>query len=410
MIDSTGTAPQPPGHSVNPLAKKLPPYQTSTATRGQREMRLADFILANRAAILAEWEEFARSCAPASGSMGIAALSDHANEMLTVIAKDLKTPQGGLEQSEKSKGHAPASESTERTAAEKHGTGRAESGFTMDQMVAEYRALRASVIRLWSKDQGEVTRTDLDDLTRFNEAIDQSLAESITRFSQDLDHSKEMFLAILGHDLRTPIGAVMTSAKFMLETKELVEPHLTLTSRIVSSTSRMNQMVGALLDFTRSRLGGGIPISPAEMNMGSVVHDVVNEILAAHPQRKIQIDARGSLRGVWDCDRMTQVLTNLLGNALEHGSDRTIVTVTVLGDEKEVSVAIHNRGAPIPEEQLDGIFNAMKRQPTGGGPSANLGLGLYIADQIVRAHKGKIDVESSEDAGTTFTVHLPRRT
>ncbi|MDP9279456.1 MAG: sensor histidine kinase [Gemmatimonadota bacterium] len=373
-------------------------------------MRLADFILTNRDAILAEWQEFAGTCSPASGSMGIAALSDHASEMLTVIAEDLKTPQGGLEQSEKSKGNAPAPDTNERTAAEKHGTGRAESGFTTDQMVAEYRALRASVIRLWSKEQGDVTRTDLDDLTRFNEAIDQSLAESITRFTQDLDTSKEMFLAILGHDLRTPIGAILTSAKFMLETKELAEPHLTLTTRIVSSITRMNQMVGALLDFTRSRLGGGIPVAPAPMNMGKAVHDVVNEISAGHPDRKIEVNARGALKGQWDCARISQVLTNLIGNALEHGSDRTAVTVDVQGDEKEVTVAVRNRGAAIPEDQLDGIFNAMKRQGMAGpeGQSANLGLGLYIADQIVHAHKGRIDVESSEDRGTTFTVHLPR--
>jgi len=375
-------------------------------------MRLADFILANRAAILAEWGEFAKTCTPAAGSMGVVALSDHASEMLTVIAEDLKTPQGGLKQSEKSKGNAPEAAGSERTAAEKHGTGRAESGFTMDQMVAEYRALRASVIRLWSKEQGEVSATDLIDLTRFNEAIDQSLAESVTRFTQDLDHSKEMFLAILGHDLRTPIGAVLTSAKFMLETKELVEPHLTLTTRIVSSTTRMNQMVGALLDFTRSRLGGGIPIAPAPMNMGKAVHDVVNEISAGHPERKIEVDARGTLNGEWDCSRISQVLTNLIGNALEHGSDRTAVTIEVQGDTKEVRVAIHNRGAAIPEDQMDGLFNAMKRQEISGktdGPSANLGLGLYIADQIVHAHKGRIDVESSEDRGTTFTVHLPRQ-
>jgi len=386
------------------------PSEPTTRSDGEKKMRLADFILANRAAILAEWDEFAKTCSPASASMGIAALSDHASEMLTVIAEDLKTPQGGLEQSEKSKGNAPSPDDAKSTAAEKHGKGRAESGFTMDQMVAEYRALRASVKRLWIKEQGEVTPSDFEDLIRFDEAIDQSLAESVTRFTQDLDTSKEMFLAMLGHDLRTPIGAVLTSAKFMLETKELPEPHLTLTSRIVSSTTRMNQMVGALLDFTRSRLGGGIPIAPESMNMGKAVHDVVGEMSAAHPGRKIEVDARGALKGKWDCARISQVLTNLIGNALEHGSDRTAVTVDVQGDEKEVTVAIHNRGAAIPEDQLDGIFNAMKRQGMAGadGPSANLGLGLYIADQIVHAHKGRIEVESSEDRGTTFTVHLPR--
>jgi signal transduction histidine kinase len=386
------------------------PQPANTAT--QPEMRLADFILTHREAILAEWAAFAKTCAPASGSMGITALSDHASEMLTVIAADLKTPQDRLEQSKKSKGQAPASGSTELTAAEKHGTGRAESGFTLDQMVAEYRALRASVIRLWTKERTEASSTDLDDLTRFNEAIDQSLAESITRFTEDLDKSKEMFLAILGPDLRSPIGAVLTSAKFMLETNELEEPHRTLTTRIVSATTRMNQMVGALLDFTRSRLGGGIPIKRESMNMGKLVHDVVNEVLAAHPERRIQVNARGALKGEWDCERMTQVLTNLVGNAIEHGSPGTSVAVDVQGSDDEVSIAIHNRGVAIPEDQLDGLFSAMKRRSAvsaSAGSSANLGLGLYIADRIVHAHKGTIQVESTEEKGTTFTVHLPRR-
>jgi len=393
-------------------AKKTGARPRSVDVVRNRAMRLADFILANREAILAEWEAFAKTCVPASGSMGMVALTDHAAEMLTVIAEDLKTPQGDFEQSEKSKGLAPHPISNERTAAEKHGTGRAESGFTLDQMVAEYRALRASVIRLWTRDQAQASQSDLEDLTRFNEAIDQSLAESIMRFTQDLDKSKEMFLAILGHDLRTPIGAVLTSARFMLETKDLEEPHLTLTSRIVSATTRMNQMVGALLDFTRSRLGGGIPITPTSMNIGKLVHDVVNEVLAAHPSRRIQINARGALKGYWDCERMTQVMINLVGNALEHGSDGTAVAVDVQGTDDEVTIAVHNRGVAIPEDQLDGIFNAMKQQTTAvksNSPSANLGLGLYIADRIVQAHKGTIQVESSEERGTTFTVHLPRR-
>ncbi|MDQ3555163.1 MAG: sensor histidine kinase [Gemmatimonadota bacterium] len=377
-------------------------------------MRLADFIVENREPILAEWEAFARTCAPASGSMDIKELRDHANEMLTVIAADLQTPQGGDEQSEKSKGNAPADDSEATTAAEEHGAGRAESGFTIEQMVAEYRALRASVIRLWTQAQGEITPANVEDLTRFNEAIDQALAESTARYTQDLDHSKEMFLAILGHDLRTPLGAVYTSARFMLDTKELKEPHLTLTSRIASSSTRMVHMVGDLLDFTRSRLGGGIPIVRADMNMGKVVHDIVDEIAAAHPLRTIQVDTRDQEhRGEWDPARISQMLTNLIGNALEHGSEGTVVTIEVRGDGDETTIAVHNRGSAIPPDRLNGIFNPMKaREPTGAaaasGPTGNLGLGLYIAERIVNAHKGRIEVESSEERGTTFTVHLPR--
>lgn len=376
-------------------------------------MRLADFIVANREPIMVEWEAFARTCAPASGSMNIAALRDHASEMLTVIARDLRTPQDRQEQAEKSKGNAPTPDSDEQTAAEKHGAGRAESGFSTDQMVSEYRALRASVIRLWTRAQGEIVPADLEDLTRFNEAIDQSLAESITRYTQDLDQSKELFLAILGHDLRNPLDAIRMSSSFMLETQELNEPHLTLMSRIASSATRMNHLVGDLLDFTRSRLGGGIPIVRADMNMGKAVHDVVDEIKAAHPRRTIQVDARGTLQGEWDCARMTQVLANLIRNALEHGSERSVVAINVQGGDEEVTIAVHNRGPAIPAEQLNGIFNPMKSREArgssaGGGPSGNLGLGLYIAERIVNAHRGRIDVESSEELGTTFTVHLPR--
>ena len=384
-------------------------------TQDAAEPRLSAFILANREPILAEWEAFARTCTPAAGPMDIDALRDHASEMLTVIAADLDTPQGGEAQAEKSKGNAPAEDGGEDTAAEEHGAGRAESGFTVEQMVSEYRALRASVIRLWSKARGELGPGDLVDLTRFNEAIDQSLAESVTRYTQELDDSKEMFLAILGHDLRTPLGAILTSAKFMLETQELKEPSLTLTSRIASSSDRMVHMVGALLDFTRSRLGGGIPIEREPMNMGKVVHDVVDEICAAHPTRTIEVDARGEQDGEWDGARISQALTNLVVNALEHGSKATPVTVETCGDDdQEITIAVHNSGRAIPAERLNGIFNPMKprdmtEETTAGGPHGNLGLGLYIADRIVNAHQGRIEVESSEEHGTTFTVYLPRR-
>jgi signal transduction histidine kinase len=222
-----------------------------------------------------------------------------------------------------------------------------------------------------------------------------------------------MFLAILGHDLRTPLGAVITSAKFMLDTGELTEPHLTLTSRIASSSVRMNQMIGDLLDFTRSRLGGGIPIVRTSIDMDKVVHDAVDEVAAAHPRRQIDVDSRGVHRGDWDCARVTQALTNLIGNALEHGSSGTKVSVVTAGDASEVTVAVHNRGQTIAADQLHGIFNPMKRRETSGGSAtagstANLGLGLFIADRIVNAHRGRIDVDSSDELGTTFTVHLPR--
>lgn len=377
-------------------------------------MRLHEFIQENREQILAEWETFARTCAPASVTMDVDALRDHAGEMLTVIAKDLMTSQGDFEQAQKSKGKGDDSGTPETTAAEEHGAGRAESGFTVEQMVAEYRALRASVLRLWTSAEGELGVDDIADMTRFNEAIDQSLAESVSEFNQNVDHAKEMFLAILGHDLRTPLGAIHTSARFMLETGELEEPHRTLTSRIAASSLRTLQMVGDLLDFTRSRLGGGIPVARAEMNLGKLVHEVVDEISAAHPEEVIEVDTREELLGEWDADRVSQALSNLLSNAVQHGSPGSPITVAMRGDEENVAITIHNRGTPIPPERLDGIFNPMKPseapvQAAARGPTGNLGLGLYIAERIVHAHNGWIDAQSSEEDGTTFTIHMPRR-
>lgn len=376
-------------------------------------MRLADFILARTEEIMVEWEDFARTCSPASGSMGVAALRDHAALMLRVIAADLAEPQSSREQSEKSKGRAPEAVQAPATAAEEHGSGRAYSGFTVVQMVAEYRALRASVIRLWTTEQGRLGPDDIDDLTRFNEAIDQALTESVARFTEDVEQAKETFLAILGHDMRTPLGAISTSATFMLDAGELQEPYSTLTARIASSARRSLAMVGDLLDFTRSHLGGGIPISREDVSLGKIVHDVVDEICAAHPERAIHVESRGELRGSWDPARLTQAIANLVGNAVQHGTDDTAVTVTVGGDADEALVTVHNRGSVIPPVQMDGLFNPMRmrtepRKAPASGPTGSLGLGLHIAERIVSAHGGRIDVQSSEAAGTTFTVQLPR--
>lgn len=375
-------------------------------------MRLAEFISANTEPILADWVSFAESCGPAGGSMDLAALRDHALDMLKVIVTDLRTPQTDAEQKEKSKGNAQPVAGETDTAAEVHGSGRAESGFTVGEMVSEYRALRASVIRLWTKTNGTLTGADLEDLMRFNEAIDQALAESITRYTENIDRSREMFVAILGHDLRTPLGAVIMASQFMLDTDELREPHLTLTTRIAHSARRMNMMVGDLLDFTRGRLGSGVPIAPADMDLATVARSAVDEMKVAEPEAVLQFTATGNLSGSWDASRISQMLSNLLGNAVQHGTAKSMVSVTAQGESADVVLRIHNNGTPINKADLPGIFSPFKRfRPGAADPakSTNLGLGLYIAERIVSAHGGTIDVRSSAEAGTLFTVRLPRK-
>ena len=370
--------------------------------------RLARFLRDNSERILLEWEAFARGL-PIGGTMDVAALRDHAGQMLAVIAADLDRPQTDADQHSKAQGHADADQRVTLTAAQEHGAGRADSGFSVAQMVAEFRALRASVTRLWLAEQRNEPGTDLDDLIRFNEAIDQAIAESITRYSGEIAQSKERFLAILGHDLRTPLGAIITSSTFMLDTGELQEPHRTLVNRIASSSRRMNQMVEDLLDFTRTRFGDSIPIVRGDADLRRIVTDVVSETGASFPESAVQLETSGDLRGQWDSDRLAQAMTNLVGNAVQHGAPATPIRVSARGLPAEVQVAIHNEGPAISKDRLRRLFDGMAQaRGDGARDKHHLGLGLYIVEKIVSAHGGSIEVTSTRADGTTFMVRLPR--
>ena len=368
--------------------------------------RLTSFIRANLEPILSEWEVFARAL-PGTETMDIAALRDHAKEMLQVIASDLESPQTVRQQSEKARGRSDAIADRTPTAAQEHGAGRAESGFTISQMVAEFRALRASVIHLWTAKQHLATMDDLQDMIRFNEAIDQAIAESITTYAHDVNETRDRFLAILGHDLRTPLGAIITSAEFMREVAPLPEPHLSLVTRVEQAARRMNRMVTDLLEFTRTRFGDSIPVVAEEMDLEVAVRDIASEIRASNPSLDLQVSVDGDLHGRWDRARLTQALVNLLSNATQHGDGTRPVTLHATRVGNEVLIRVHNEGAAIPAGELEHLFDPMKEAGRDDGDRRHLGLGLYIVDRIVKAHGGAVEVQSSAAGGTTFTVRLP---
>lgn len=373
-------------------------------------MRLHEFIVANPEPILAEFEEFARSHTAPGETMDIRSLRDHAAEMLNAIAKDMVQPQTASDQKKKSKGEEPGGRKSGTTAAEQHGADRAGSGFTLAEMFSEYRALRASVLRLWTDGHNRADEEDLGDLIRFNEAIDQALAESITEYSTGISHSREMFLAILGHDLRTPLGAVLTASDFLVTEGNLTEANLAMASRIRSSGKRMLALVSDLLDFTRSRLGKGIPITRTSTDIAATIREAVEEIGAQHPDREFHFSADGELDGQWDGRRISQAVANLVGNAVQHGTPGTPIVIRAHGQPDEAIIALQNRGL-IDGDDLRTIFDPFERGKSGEEPrqeQGSLGLGLYIAHQIALAHGGRIDVESSKENGTTFRLHLPR--
>jgi signal transduction histidine kinase len=377
-------------------------------------MRLAEFILRNVELILTEWETFARSVPPGA-TMDRLALRDHAEDILRATALDMQSAQTAAEQSDKSRGRGRAGEASVRLngASDVHAVGRVHSGFDLLAVVAEYRALRASVVRLWRESTPDANPTDLDDLTRFHESIDQSLAKAVRSYTQRVDRSRQMFLAILGHDLRNPLNSMMMSAEALSQTGHLDTESAEMASQISASAAAMGRMIADLLDFTGAGLGAAMPLSPSAMDLGSLCREVVEEMRAAYPARTVRCQARGEVCGEWDATRLRQVVSNLLGNAIQHGASDGPVDLSLGVEGPDAVLSVHNGGAPIPPDALPTIFDPLVR---GSSPElqrqrrpGSIGLGLYIAREVVTGHGGVIDVKSSEGAGTVFTVRLPRR-
>lgn len=372
-------------------------------------MRLADFILDNIEPILQAWEDFAKTITPASHGMDSVALRDHAEQMLRTIAADLRTPQTVKEQIAKSQGDAPAVEA--ETAAETHAVIRQSSGFTVEQMVSEYRALRTSVLMLWMPQTQLDHEQVVSDVIRFNEAVDQALAESVVSYSGAVDAGRNIFLGILGHDLRSPLGAILLSSEVLLRAGDLPAKATKISSRIYTSVKRANKIVGDLLDFTRTQLGAGIPVQRFNGDLVAACEGMVEEARAYHPESRIIFETTGALEGLFDQARMEQVFANLIGNAVQHGSEGSPITVSLSTEEDTAVIAINNQGKLIEKDAIASIFNPMVRQLRSGdmqyGSAAGLGLGLHIASAIVSAHKGTIEVHSKARSGTTFTVRIP---
>ena len=376
-------------------------------------MRLADFILSNIEPILAEWEVFARSIVPGA-KMDKLALRDHAADILRATVRDMKSHQTAAQQSDKSKGDGDEGADSDRldAASDIHAIGRVGSGFDLLQVVAEYRALRASVIRLWRESAPDPDLSDLDDLTRFNESIDQSLTTAVDSYTRRVDQSRQMFLAILGHDLRNPLNAMMMSAQLLCRAAPGRVDTSSVASGISTSAAAMARMVSDLLDFTSAGLGAAMPLSPARMDLRTLCEEVVGEMRAAHPKRVLRFQPHGELVGNWDVSRLRQLVSNLLGNAVQHGSDAGAVELSVTAEGPGIQLSVRNEGAPIPVDALPTIFDPLVR---GVSPESqrkrrpgSIGLGLYIAREIARSHGGRIDVASTAADGTTFTLHLPR--
>jgi signal transduction histidine kinase len=374
-------------------------------------MRLSDFITHMADRIVDEWEQFASTITPAADNLDRVALRDHAKAILLATARDMVKPQSASEQMAKARGEGPEKTPSLDEAGASHGELRHTVGFDLVQMTSEFRHLRACVIRLWVDSLDSPDMAYFQDLIRFNEAIDEALAESTAAYAEQVNRSRDIFLAILGHDLRAPLQAVSMSTELLMRKTTLEGDALTCANNIQRGARHMATMVNDLLELVRNRLGKSLPIDPAPTDLAVVAHEAIAQACAGNPECDPMLEVSGDLQGVWDAARLGQLLQNLIGNALQHGSSKGDVTVTLIGEPDTVCLTVHNHGTPIAPDAITTIFDPLVRSADEelGQPSTSLGLGLFIVKEVVDAHGGTIEVSSSEEAGTLFTVVLPRK-
>ncbi|HEY0504669.1 MAG TPA: sensor histidine kinase [Lysobacter sp.] len=370
-------------------------------------MRLADFIEQNVADIVEGAAVFARTLAPTGISLDTAELRDHLPQVLAAIVLDLRTAQTAAQQQAKSEGRSPTSPGRE-SAASSHGRLRAQSGFDINRMVAEYRALRAAVIRLWAADE-RLAAGSIDDMIRFNEAIDQAVAESVAEFSREVESWRQVFLGALGHDLRGPLSVVLCNAE-VLAMAELDSQPANQVARIVRGAAHMRALLDELLDYSKSQLGMEMALRRSPCDLAEELRDEVDSLRTILPNASLKFIADGPVEGEFDCVRVREAIHNLVANAAKYGDLASDVVVAVRAGVKQVRITVTNSGQPLSDGFLGSMFDPLRRGPqeAAAGEHSSLGLGLFIVREIAQAHGGDV-AATCADGQTQFVITLPLR-
>ncbi|MGO4550249.1 sensor histidine kinase [Lysobacter sp. 2RAF19] len=368
--------------------------------------KLADFIELHADAIVSHAVTFARSM-EVGVPLDDEALTDHLPDIVAAIVADLRTPQSRAQEIEKSEGRSHAPPGRPRAAAGTHALFRAHSGYNISQLVAEYRALRASVLRMWADSPGASAGTP-DEITRFNEAIDEAIAESVTHFAAEVGRWRHIFLGVLGHDLRSPLSAILMTSE-LIARMAVDAPVADAAQRLLRSGQRMSKLLDNLLVYNRAEMGVGFELEREDVDLVDACREEVEMLQAAMPDARIHFSVHGSMRGAFDAGLIREALANLVVNAAKYGTQGGEIHVELrdMGDGPDLIV--RNAGAAISREALELMFDPLRRGGVSAGPSerVSLGLGLFIVSQIAQAHGGSIRGEST-DGTTTFRLHLPR--
>jgi len=364
---------------------------------------IADFVRKNLRTILDDWDTVAAQMQPAADDLDRDELRDFAQGLLMDVLVAMPSADGSnvriLDED------WPAQALTR--SAREHAEDRLAQGFTIAQLMIEYRALRWHIVSRWSEQvQGMVASEICEEIKRFDAALDKSLVESVQWFHEQLSESRDLLLGALAHDLRNPLSVSLHTAQLLRRNSDQSSRSTEGLSRISEACTRMQRLIEDVLDFARLRFGLALPIKRERLTLYDCVMHCIEELGSVAPDNRIEFEHDGDLIGSWDPTRMDQLLMNLLTNAVRHIPDGEPVRVHARGDQASVRLSVHNRGDPIPPELHEHVFEPM-RQGTGM-PVGSAGLGLYIARQIVLAHGGSITFDSTAGEGTTFNVILPR--
>lgn len=366
---------------------------------------LADFIEHHAETIIEHAIAFARTVEVGT-PLDAAALRDHLPQIIEAIVADLRTTQTRAEEIEKSEGRAPAT-GRARSAAGTHALHRAHSGYSISDLVSEYRALRASVLRMWAEapTRGHASPQEV---TRFNEAIDEAVAESVAHYADEVERWRNIFLGVLGHDLRSPLGTIVMTSELIAH-MAVDAPIATAAQRLIRSGERMRELLDRLLVYNRARIGIGFEVEKKDVDLAQECREEIELLQASMPGTRIDFQSPGSLRGMFDAGRIREALANLVVNARKYGARGGGIRVELRDDGASAALAVSNSGEPIPPETLDLMFEPLRRGGVSGGESeqTSLGLGLFIVNQIAQAHAGTIRAESGNGT-TTFKLSLPR--
>ena len=370
-------------------------------------MRIGEFIRTHPDDIEPAWEAFARAISSFAPDLSVWLLRDHLREILLAMADDMDSPQSPEDQAEKSEGKAFRGGALDRISA-LHARMRLDSGFNLEQAISEYRALRSSILVLWVQSRPSKDDMVLSEVTRFNETIDQAIAEIIRRYADRSERYSDVFLGILTHEVRNFLNTIRISGEILNVPGTPPEAQSASTARILKGVRSIDRLMNDLSILVRSRMRVQLPLTKTSADLGEICEQTLEEVKLSHGNADFELETIGDVSGTWDRERLGQAIFNLVVNAVIHASAKH-VHITAEGEGPDVVLRVTNQGVPIPAEMQDSIFDPFVSTPSSSARTkTGLGLGLFIVREIVNGHGGAVGVASTESEGTTFTVRLPR--